>query len=97
MEWVKDLNGLPAQIMLLVVFVAAILALTYGMMRIVTKGFVLALQTQEKRIDDLQEELKLVKSESKQERKELNNKIEKLESQNQSEINQKLDLILQKV
>jgi flagellar motor protein MotB len=97
MEWLAPLQDLPLTLGSVIVTAWIMAKHQKSTIESVTSGFNIAIKTQEKRIDDLQEELKTVKSESKTEQKELKIKIEKLESQNTNEINQKLDLILQKV
>ena len=97
MDWIKDLKDLPLIIAILIIFCFLLLGCFYAVMKLATRGFELAVSTLKDQVDTLSIEVKEAKKEGKDERRELTQKIALLEQSSTGEINQKLDLILQKV
>jgi F0F1-type ATP synthase membrane subunit b/b' len=100
MEWIQELQTLTPAVAVLVIFVV----LFKIVLDSVTRGFTLAIEARDatiaqmgRDIESLRDEVKDGKAQGSEERKELQKKIEVLEQASQSDIHQKLDLILQKV
>lgn len=97
MDWIQYLAQVPISVAAALVMGWFMTKNNQDMVENVKSGFMVAVQTQAQRIDGLEADIKEAKQEGRAERQILQTKISHLETVNTGEINQKLDLILQKV